>query len=74
MVPTGSNRKVILTFYPADWSPVCDDQMTLYNEMLNYFTRHNAQLIGISIEEFHLCEGRISQILIEIVRSLRILK
>lgn len=44
------NRKVILAFYPADWSPVCDDQMTLYNEMGKYFARHNAQLIGISVD------------------------
>ena len=43
-------RKVILAFYPADWSPVCDDQMTLYNEMGKYFARHNAQLIGISVD------------------------
>jgi AhpC/TSA family len=27
-------RPVILTFYPADWSPVCGDQMALYNEVL----------------------------------------
>jgi peroxiredoxin len=44
------NRKVILAFYPADWSPVCDDPMTLYNEMIKYFTRHNAQVIGISVD------------------------
>jgi len=44
------NKKVVLAFYPADWSPVCDDQMTLYNEMLNYFARHNAQLIGVSVD------------------------
>ncbi|SRR6266498_1592785 len=44
------NRKVILAFYPADWSPVCDDQMTLYNEMEKYFARHNAQVIGISVD------------------------
>ena len=44
------NRKVILAFYPADWSPVCDDQMSLYNEMGKYFSRHNAQLIGISVD------------------------
>ena len=44
------NRKVILAFYPADWSPVCDDQMTLYNEMGKYFARHNAQLVGISVD------------------------
>ncbi len=43
-------RKVILAFYPADWSPVCDDQMTLYNEMGKYFARHNAQIVGISVD------------------------
>ena len=41
---------MILAFYPADWSPVCGDQMALYNEMGKYFARHNAQLIGISVD------------------------
>jgi peroxiredoxin len=44
------DRKVILAFYPADWSPVCGNQMTLYNEMGKYFAKHNAQLIGISVD------------------------
>lgn len=44
------NRKVILAFYPADWSPVCGNQMALYNEMGRYFSKHNAQLIGISVD------------------------
>jgi len=43
-------KNVILAFYPADWSPVCGDQMTLYNEILSDFTQHNAQLIGISVD------------------------
>jgi peroxiredoxin len=43
-------KRVILAFYPADWSPVCGDQMALYNEMLNHFTKLNAQLIGISVD------------------------
>lgn len=43
-------KKVILAFYPADWSPVCDDQMALYNETLKLFFRHNAQLVGISVD------------------------
>jgi len=43
-------KKIILAFYPADWSPVCDDQMTLYNETLKLFSKHNAQLIGISVD------------------------
>jgi peroxiredoxin len=43
-------QPVILAFYPADWSPVCGDQMALYNEVLPEFTRYNAQLLGISVD------------------------
>ena len=43
-------RPVILAFYPADWSPVCGDQMALYNEILSEFHRHHAELIGISVD------------------------
>ena len=43
-------KKVILAFYPADWSPVCGDQMTLYNATLKFFSKHNAQLLGISVD------------------------
>jgi peroxiredoxin len=41
---------VILAFYPADWSPVCGDQMALYNEILPEFRRFKAELIGISVD------------------------
>lgn len=43
-------RPVILAFYPADWSPVCGDQMALYNEVLAEFQQLNAQLLGISVD------------------------
>jgi peroxiredoxin len=43
-------KNVILAFYPADWSPVCSDQMALYNEMLKYFNKHEAQIFGISVD------------------------
>src|SRR4051812_49064998 len=43
-------KRVILAFYPADWSPVCGDQMGLYNEMLKYFHKQNAELLGISVD------------------------
>jgi peroxiredoxin len=42
-------RPVILAFYPADWSPVCGDQMALYNEVLDEFREHDAELVGISV-------------------------
>jgi peroxiredoxin len=41
---------VILAFYPADFSPVCGDQMSLYNEILEEFRRHGAQLLGLSVD------------------------
>lgn len=43
-------RPVILAFYPADWSPVCGDQMALYNEILPEFQEHDAELVGISVD------------------------
>ena len=43
-------RPVILAFYPADWSPVCGDQMALYNEVLPEFSSYGAALVGISVD------------------------
>jgi peroxiredoxin len=43
-------RAVILAFYPADWSPVCGDQMALYNEILPEFQKLGANLFGISVD------------------------
>lgn len=44
------NRPVILAFYPADFSPVCGDEMALFNEILPEFNRFGAQLLGISVD------------------------
>ncbi|HYQ43443.1 MAG TPA: redoxin domain-containing protein [Polyangiaceae bacterium] len=43
-------KLVVLAFYPADWSPVCGDQMALYNEMLGEFRKQKVQLLGISVD------------------------
>jgi peroxiredoxin len=43
-------KSLVLAFYPADWSPVCGDQMALYNEMLSQFEQMNARLLGISVD------------------------
>src|SRR5258707_221044 len=45
-----SGKRIILAFYPADWSPVCSDQMSLYNEALEIFSKQNAILLGISVD------------------------
>lgn len=43
-------QRVVLVFYPADWSPVCGDQLTLYNELYPEFERLGAQVLGISVD------------------------
>jgi peroxiredoxin len=43
-------KPVVLVFYPADWSPVCGDQVSLYNELLGEFGEYNAQILGISVD------------------------
>src|SRR4030081_3979408 len=43
-------KPVIIAFYPADWSPVCGDQMAVYNEILPEFRKHGAELVGVSVD------------------------
>jgi peroxiredoxin len=44
-------QPVVLVFYPADGSPVCSNQLALYNEALPLFTEFNAQVLAISVDE-----------------------
>lgn len=43
-------KPVILVFYPGDFTPVCGDQLTLYNELLWLFGEFDAELLGISVD------------------------
>jgi peroxiredoxin len=43
-------RRVVLAFYPADWSPVCGDEMTLFNQVLPEFRARGAEAVGISVD------------------------
>jgi peroxiredoxin len=43
-------RPLILAFYPEDWSPVCSDQLALYQELLSEFRQFDAELVGISVD------------------------
>lgn len=43
-------QPVILVFYPADWSPVCTDQLSLYNEIMPEFKKFNAEILAISVD------------------------
>jgi peroxiredoxin len=41
---------VVLVFYPADWSPVCTDELAVFNQLLPEFARFNATILGISVD------------------------
>jgi peroxiredoxin len=43
-------QPVILVFYPEDWSPVCSDQLGLYQAVFPEFQKFNAELIGLSVD------------------------
>jgi peroxiredoxin len=43
-------RPVVLAFYPADWSPVCSDQLSLYQAILHEFDAYNAALAAVSVD------------------------
>ncbi len=43
-------QPVILVFYPEDWSPVCSDQLGLYQAVLPEFQKFGAELIAISVD------------------------
>ncbi len=41
---------VVLAFYPADWSPVCSDQMGLYAQVMPEFKKFDAEILGVSVD------------------------
>ncbi len=43
-------RPVVLCFYPADWSPVCSDQLGLYAQLMSEFRKFDAELLGVSVD------------------------
>jgi peroxiredoxin len=43
-------KPIILVFYPGDFTPVCSDQLALYNELASLFEEFDAQLLAISVD------------------------
>ncbi len=43
-------QPVALIFYPADWSPVCTDELAVFNQLLPEFARIGARVVGISVD------------------------
>jgi peroxiredoxin len=44
-------RKVLLVFYPMDFSPVCSDQLSVYQEVKPQITEKGVELVGISVDQ-----------------------
>lgn len=45
-----AGRKVLLVFYPADFSSVCSDQFSIYQEVKPELTEKGVELVGISVD------------------------
>ena len=45
-----SGETVVLVFYPSDFSPVCTDQLSVYQEVLPQLEEQGAKLVGISVD------------------------
>jgi len=43
-------KNVVISFVPAAWTPVCSDQWPGYNIVKELFDRHDAVLIGITVD------------------------
>ena len=43
-------KPIVLAFYPADWSPVCGDELTVFNEILSELLKYDAALVAISVD------------------------
>jgi peroxiredoxin len=45
-------RKILLVFYPGDFSPVCGDQLSIYQEVKPELSERGVELVGISVDSF----------------------
>jgi peroxiredoxin len=45
-----AGRRVVVAFYPGDFSAVCGDQLSLYQEVLGELEARGASLVGISVD------------------------
>jgi peroxiredoxin len=43
-------QTTVLVFYPMDWSPVCTDQLNVYQEVLGDLEAAGTKLYGVSVD------------------------
>jgi peroxiredoxin len=49
-----AGQKLVLVFYPLDFSPVCSDQLSIYQEVLSELESQGATLVGISVDSSYV--------------------
>ncbi len=47
-----AGRRLVLAFYPLDFSPVCTDQLSIYQEILGEIAKRDAALVGVSVDSY----------------------
>lgn len=47
------DRRIVLVFYPLDWSPGCSQQLDLYTQEGDQFESRNALVIGVSVDSIY---------------------
>ncbi len=47
-----AGSRLVLAFYPLDFSPVCTDQLSIYQEVLEEIEARGAKLVGVSVDSF----------------------
>lgn len=45
-----AGRSLVLAFYPNDFSSVCNDQLSVYQEVLGEIEAKGASLVGVSVD------------------------
>jgi peroxiredoxin len=45
-----AGSRLVIAFYPADFSPICTDQLSIYQEVLGEIEERNAKLVGVSVD------------------------
>lgn len=43
-------KNIVLSFYPADWSPVCTSELSLIQEVLDDIHSYNAEVLAVSVD------------------------
>jgi peroxiredoxin len=55
-----AGRRLVLAFYPLDFSAVCTDQLSIYQEVIGEIEAQDAALVGVSVDSAY-CHAAFSE-------------